>query len=591
MHPITLLLDGQPCDLPVAHTRQAGDDIYTVDTAPLRPEVAPGERWLELRLDFLDARAGDPDYYVVPYNNKCTFLTRFQSREDADLKTTCLMPMFGAKLAGCAFLTVVEGMRYSCRLRLQIRNGKYALSLLWNLKACACEPIRIRVVTLAGSDRTYVDIAKAYRTYMIPRKGMRPLAERARTEPAIAYALEGMPIIRVRMAWKPAPSPVPEQTLETEPAMHVACTFADVEALMEEMKAQGIAKAEICLVGWNIRGHDGRWPQVFPVEPELGGEEGLKKLTAHAKALGYRIVAHTNSSDAYRIADCWDEADIIKNRSGSLSRNATWSGGQMYNLCPQVALEKHLPRDLPHLTQLGFEGFHYVDVLSVVPPRPCYDPAHPLTAEESAACSRRLMQTFREAFGGVGSEGAFDFCAQALDFALYVGYNTLSGYPSLADQIVPLWQLVYHGYIFSNPSVETVNYILKKNNHRLRFYEYGGIPVNYLFTCFVGQQEGSPGNWMGDEDLYCRTPEQRKEAARQIKQTVEEYLPFAPRQLAFMEDHRELAPGGVRNGILRRLAYGGQLHRPGLPLERTHRPCRSRLPVCLKLQIPVYRAI
>jgi len=543
MDPITLLLDGQPCDLPVHHSREGSDDIYTVDTAPLKPEVAPGERWLDLQLDFLDARAGDPGYYVLPYSNKCTFLTEFKDREDTDLSMRCLMPMFGAKQKDRAVLIVVEGMRYSCSLRVQIRNGNYALSLRWNLHAYVHEPIRIRVVTLPGSARTYVDIAKAYRAYVIPRKGMRPLAERAKTEPAIAYAAAGMPIIRVRMAWKPAPSPVREQTLETEPAMHVACTFADVEALMEEMKAQGIERAEICLVGWNIRGHDGRWPQVFPVEPELGGEEGLKKLTAHAKALGYRIVAHTNSSDAYRISQYWDEADIIKDRRGQLSKNAVWSGGQMYNLCPRVALEKHLPRELPHLTRLGFQGFHYVDVLSIVPPRPCYDPAHPLTTEESTACTCRLMQTLRESFGGVGSEGAYDFCAEAQDFALYVGFNTLSGYPAIADRIVPLWQLVYHGYIFSNPSTETVNYTLKKNSHRLRFFEYGGIPVNYLFTCFVGQTEGSPGNWMGDEDLYCRTPEQRKEAAGQIKKAMDEYLPFAPRQLAFMDDHRELAPG------------------------------------------------
>ena len=83
--------------------------------------------------------------------------------------------------------------------------------------------------------------------------------------------------------------------------MNVACSFEDVEALLEECKAMGIEHAEFCLVGWNIRGHDGRWPQVFPVEPAFGGEENLRKLIIRAKELGYSIVCHTNSTDAYSI--------------------------------------------------------------------------------------------------------------------------------------------------------------------------------------------------------------------------------------------------------------------------------------------------
>lgn len=103
--------------------------------------------------------------------------------------------------------------------------------------------------------------------------------------PEIKYAADSL-YIRVRLAWKPAPSPVEDQTPETEPPLHVACTFEDVERIMRSYKEAGVDKAEFCLVGWNSKGHDGRWPQVFPVEEELGGEEGLLKLIAEAKRLG-----------------------------------------------------------------------------------------------------------------------------------------------------------------------------------------------------------------------------------------------------------------------------------------------------------------
>ncbi len=324
--------------------------------------------------------------------------------------------------------------------------------------------------------------------------------------------------------------------------MHTACTFVQVEELMVEMKRQGIEKAEICLVGWNRKGHDGRWPQVFPVEPALGGEEGLRKLIAHAKRIGYRITCHTNSSDAYRIADCWNEAEIIKTKDGALSVNKNaWSGGRMYNLCPKVAYEKYLQMNLPKVKAFGFEGFHYIDVLTIVPPRTCYDPKHPLTAVESTQYLNKILAQTQQEIGGIASEGGYDFAAANLDFSLYIAYNLLSGAPEIADEIIPLWQLVYHGYVLSNPSAETVNYTVKAPENRLRFYEFGGIPVLYFFSRFVG--ENGMKNWMGDQDMYCATQEQREESVKQMKRMLEDYKPFADRCLAHMDDHRKLTDG------------------------------------------------
>lgn len=82
--------------------------------------------------------------------------------------------------------------------------------------------------------------------------------------------------VRVRQGWKPVPSPVENQTPETEPPVHAACTFDRVCDIVDEFKKHGIPEAEFCLVGWNIGGHDGRFPQIFPVEPKLGGAENLK---------------------------------------------------------------------------------------------------------------------------------------------------------------------------------------------------------------------------------------------------------------------------------------------------------------------------
>ena len=535
---VTVLADG--ASFPHVSCRKDGTDLcYIVSSR----HISKDTKLLTLDLALLSAQVGDSGYYVIP-DGKVSFLTRFIPRKDTEyIVQGRLMNMVGAKFAQQAYLVIVEGMRYEYSLRLIVQQGKYSLRLRYNLEAFSMyEDIRIRIVTIEDPDATYVDIAKAYRRYVAAQKGLVSLAQRAKNDPVLAYGAVDMPIIRVRMGWKPAPSPVADQTPETEPPMHVACTFDQVGLLLDEMKVQGLEKAEICLVGWNIRGHDGRWPQTFPVEPALGGEDGLRRLIAHASQLGYRISCHTNSSEAYRIAECFDETDMVQKKDGSISINTdVWSGGRAYHLCPKVACDKFLPHTLARVKELGFRGFHYIDVITIVGPKTCYNPLHPSTGAESAGYVNAMLQQAREAIGGSGSEGAYDFAAQSLDFALYTVFNSITGMPALADQPIPLWQLVYHGYVLSNPSSETVNYMIKKPANRLRFYEYGGVPVAYYFTCFVGAN--SVGDWMGSEDLYCDTEEHRRSSVQKLKAAMDEYHPFAPLQLAFMDDHRQLAEG------------------------------------------------
>ena len=517
-----------------------GSATYTLPAGDVPPET----KRLEVCLDFLNARAGTEGYYIVPSVSAC-FLMKFIPREDTEYETTAhLMTMFGARLGDEAKLVVMEAMRFDYCLRTAVRKGQYTISMVYDLtKIDLYEDIVLRVYTLTGEEADYSGVARKYRRLQEQKLRLKPLAERAGREPEIAYALDNMPVIRIRMGWKPVPTRVPEQNPENEPPMHVACTFEQVEGLMEAMKRQGIERAELCLVGWNRKGHDGRWPQVFPVEPELGGEEGLKKLTAHAERLGYRVVCHTNNSDAYSVADCWDPDDIIREKAGGMSvNNVYWSGGRMYNLCPRMAYEKYQPADCERMKDIGFRGFHYIDVLTIVPPRSCFHREHPLNAEQTAGFINRILARARAQFGGAASEGGLDFAAANLDYALYVGFNLTQGLPPVADELIPLWQLVYHGYILSNPWAETVNYVIKGPVNRLRFHEFGGMPTIYLNSRFV--EDGK--NWMGDVDLHCATPAQQEESARQIKRELDDCAPLAGRQTAFMERHDKLAEGVYR---------------------------------------------
>ena len=140
-------------------------------------------------------------------------------------------------------------MPYDYRPRVQLKDGKYSLSLRFTFNGVKpYEDVIIDVYPL-GREASYSDVARRYRQYQLDRGECRPLAERVKNNPELQYAVESVEV-RLRLGWKPVPSPVAEQTPETEPKMNVAIDFDRVADILDEFKRQGIDKAEFCLVGW-----------------------------------------------------------------------------------------------------------------------------------------------------------------------------------------------------------------------------------------------------------------------------------------------------------------------------------------------------
>lgn len=486
--------------------------------------------------DFARAKKGESGYFVLPSGH----LGTFREEEGEFSVPTDLMPLWGMKTPRGTFATLIEGLPWDCKLIVRAVKGDYSVSMRFDLGGRVPEEdIAIRIQTLPPVAE-YPQMAAWYRDLRLSRGEIVPLGDRLVKNPDLAYAAKAVEV-RIRQAWKPAPPPVKEQTPSNEPPMKVAVTFDRVSEFAHALKTAGVERVEICLVGWNRKGHDGRYPQLFPVEPELGGEAGLKKLIADVQSLGYRIVCHNNHSDAYTVAECWSPDDIIRAPDGTLSKNACWSGGQMYNLCPKVAWEKYAQHDLGKIAALGFRGLHYIDVLSIVTPRRCFDGRHPLTRREAADYVNRMLRRGADLMGGIASEGGFDFTAGSLDYALYVSFaDPTAPMPKLTDRFVPFWQLVYHGIVMSNPFAHTTNYTIKDKRTQLVVAEFGARPVFYVHSKFL---EGRA--WMGQADLEFDTPAHFAAAVAAVKRGVDEYARRCHLQTSFMTDHRILGTDKV----------------------------------------------
>ena len=496
--------------------------------------------WVEVAPDFATARVGEDGHFVLPNGSLGTFSCATNA-EYALGKS--MMPMFGMKTPRKTFVAFVDGMSWDYRAIVRVRDGVYSLVLRFGLgRRQAEEDIRITFVTLP-QDADYPQMAAAYRERRLARGDVRPIVARMKEQPDLAYAARAVEV-RIRQAWKPAPPPIEEQSVSNEPPMKVAVTFARAGEFVRACRAAGVDTAEFCLVGWNRKGHDGRYPQIFPVEPELGGETELRKLIAETQRLGYRMVCHSNHSDCYRVAACWDDEFVIKDAKGNLSRNACWSGGRMYNLCPRRAWELFASRDLSRIADLGFRGLHYIDVLSITGPRACFDPRHALTKREAARYVDLIQREARRTMGGCGSEGGFDFAAGSLDYALYISYAKPGSRPHpLVDRIVPLWQLVYNGIILSGPFTACTNYTIKDRETQLALVEFGGRPMFYIHSAFV-----TGFQWMGTADLTLDSPEHLAAAVAAVKHGADEYAQLSDLQFVYMTDHRLLAPGVTLTG-------------------------------------------
>lgn len=307
--------------------------------------------------------------------------------------------------------------------------------------------------------------------------------------------------------------------------LYVACTFDDVKLFVDKLIEKGVDKAELCLVGWNVSGHDGRWPQAFPVEEKLGGEAKLRELIKYAQSKNIAITCHTNSCDDYEIADKFSMDYMAKDKDGESRTNKVWSGGLAYVMCPEATYDISVEM-LEKTAELGFKGLHYIDVLTIEPLKPCFDKNHSCSTEKIIEKYNSLAKLCKDKFGGFSSEGGKMYFPENLDFALYVYWSGEEA--PILDRAIPLWQLALNGVVLNNTFARTINYAIKTQKEKLELIENNGRPAFYCHQKFKGD------SWMGNEDIRINNEEERERTAEIIAKEYKEYKERSYLQEEFM---------------------------------------------------------
>lgn len=495
-----------------------------------------------------DVKFGDDGFYILNgghcrCENKAYAIGDFKERQEGEyVLLDGFMPFCSLCKNSKTVIAIATGMRGDVAQVISIKDNKYRFFVRFAIDGrTPYEDISIRLYTIEDKKTDYSYIANFYREYQMKYNGFVSIKQRIQDEnnEDLKYSAESLNV-RIRMGWKPVPCTIYEQTPENEPDVHVACSFDDVEKIIEAYHTVGVKKAEFCLVGWNAKGHDGRWPQILPVEESLGGEEGLKKVIKLANKYGYKMTCHTNSTDSYSISEMFCEDDIALKENGEKSVEAErWGGGRTYNICPKRCVEIS-KQTLSEVAELGFRGLHYIDVITCTMPRECHSKEHPVNKRQATVYFDELFAETKKMFGAIGCEGAYDYSLKNCDSTLYASfanYKDTNDMHPLADKYIPFWHLVYHGIVLSNPYARTINpYKSEDMQDFLKIVEYGGRPHIYYYAQFVN--DGT--NWIGDGDYRTDSDEKILSDAKEIKALADEYDKLSYLEYEFMIRHTEV---------------------------------------------------
>ncbi len=476
------------------------------------------------------AKKGEDGYFVLGDNR----LGHFTKDNGTLISWKFFMPIYGMKTPRGTFVAIIKGLKDECGIEVSVKKGEYKIYTKFEIGKHGYAPyedIVIDFYDLHGKNANYSAMARLYRDYQLRRGEVQPIKERVKKSPTLAYSTESV-FVRVKHGSKDLKNRVAHQTPETEPKLFTFYSFDWFINMMRQLKEMGVEKAEMCMVGWQAGGFDGRYPQYFPIPKEFGGEAKLREAIKTAHSLDYQIVCHTNATEWVEIGEGFDINDIIRLPNGNLPKQGkAWVGGVTFLPCLKRVYERFTENDFKKISELGFRGNHHIDVLGCMKSRSCCNTRHALNKKESVKYMRKIATCAEKYFGGYGSECGIDHSAKYQDYALYISAfpKYMGGRHPLVDTLVPLWQIAYHGIILSNPYLETLDYSYRNKStmvnsdflgsyekRRLKLVEYGGRP-SFYFAPY-------------------------KETLEPIKEAYDGFKKRAHLQYEFMNSHEEVLP-------------------------------------------------
>ncbi len=316
------------------------------------------------------------------------------------------------------------------------------------------------------ADKSYSDMAAAYRNYLVRTGVLAPVAD---LESNIPLYLETLGTI--------------ESTKEVfgipVDTMVPLTTFEDTINILEELEGQNIDNVKVKLNAWMNGGVYGEIATSIEIEDVLGGEEGFKALVDYAKANNVTLFPDVELSIAYRdkAFDGFDsDEDIAKTIDDRKSQYQTYdpvwqgfltNGGWVISPYFMNELYASAYEDLKDFNVGGISVGSLGEFLSSD-----FNTDNPLTREDSKELVIQLLQKIAEnnekVLVNAGNEYTLRYATDILELPLDDS-RLLYSYAT-----VPFMSMVLHGY--KEYSGKALNLAGDYNYQLLKTIESGASP-------------------------------------------------------------------------------------------------------------------
>lgn len=315
------------------------------------------------------------------------------------------------------------------------------------------ETRELRYRPIPSQDDLLVHVADRLRRHIMIDIGKRTLKERIAQCPELGYLAKGY-TMKLFFGVEHCGIMMQDQEKHAPVSFQRAMTFSEAEAGLRRLHEAGIEHIYTQSVGWNPNGHDGLYPTVFPIEERLGGESGFRKLIQSGHELGYQMHVHDDRVFSVERSPDHKIDALIHDIWGQPMGLGEWGGGTTFTPNTLLQSDEQLLAHYRRLQSLGLNGMGYLDAMG----SPLYRNYHPNSRfgrTTYASMINRLIVLARQAYGSVGTECGFFYCAVEADSVCTGGeqWHWKACWPEwsitkLMDQRVPLYHMVMSGLVF-----------------------------------------------------------------------------------------------------------------------------------------------
>ncbi|MBD2868517.1 DUF5696 domain-containing protein [Paenibacillus arenilitoris] len=316
--------------------------------------------------------------------------------------------------------------------------------------------VRYYLLDKANSD--YVGMAERYRRYLIEEKGLKKMDA----------ASSGVPLHMTIVGG--------DQEKGTLAARYIkGTTTAEAEQMVRTLHELGIGNLSITYTGWQKGGYS-EFGRTLPVDPGIGGDEGMKSFVDYAHSLGAPVYLDTEYALNNTGAGGFEKefAGVTNLAGQTIDMRMLYNEDHVSAVSDKFNLNS-VKGDLEGYKKLGIDGLVVnrtgQELFSD------YNTKYGSSRDEAKEVQAEILNTVRNGLGGVQGVSSNFY---ALPYVRHI-QNMVSdySYDLFADEAVPFAQIATHGLL--SYSFDYSNNRDENGNGFLREIEYGAVP-SYVFT-------------------------------------------------------------------------------------------------------------